>query len=405
MKAARPSSFLAILFCFTGLITASTLQSQVPSIGELEKVVFTTEKGPIVAGDECAEVSSARSLFRAYDAEAPAIAKYRDPILTRGPRGEAIFKSVSPAVVVVVVGSLDANQNFNPESLGAGAIVDDRGYVLTNWHVVNGYRGAIILFKPSGSPDLANPDLYEHADGARVVYQDPRTDLALLRLIDPPTNLPTLTLGDINQVQVAEDVHVIGHPHGNLWSYSTGVVSQIRDGYKWSYSDGSSHEAKVLQLQTAINPGNSGGPVVDDSGAILGLVATSEEGQNLDYAVAVDVIKSFLFIGMQIQSRGAQTSLPSSTPEQLLSGKLPDGRPVLKFVYSDVVLYNVRASDGAPSGLVANFKDNTVISAWRPDLNGNFRAWSADLPNGHHLIATASNGTLSEVSEANSLTR
>jgi S1-C subfamily serine protease len=371
----------------------------------LEKVAFTTDQRSSLAGAVYAGVSSARALIRAYDSEAPAITKYRDPVLTRGARGEAIFKSVSPAVVVVIVGSLDANQNFNPESLGAGAIVDPRGFVLTNWNVINGHASAIILFKPSGSPDLANPDLYEHAHGARVVYQNPRTDLALLQLIDPPTNLPTLTLGDINQVQVAEDVHVIGHPHGNLWSYSTGVVSQIRDGYTWSYSDGSSHEAKVLQLQTAINPGNSGGPVVDDSGANLGLVATSETGQNLDYAIAVDVIKSFLFNGMQIHSRGAQTSLPSSPPDQVLSGRLPDGRPVFKSVYSDVIIYDVRASDDAPFALIARFTDNTVISARRPDLNGNFRAWSADLSNGHHLIATASNGSLSDISEANSLTR
>ncbi len=72
-----------------------------------------------------------------------------------------------------------------------------------------------------------------------------KADLALLKMIDPPTTLPYLTLGEIDQVQVAEDIHVIGHPHGNLWSYSSGVVSQIRDGYTWTYSDKSTHEAKV----------------------------------------------------------------------------------------------------------------------------------------------------------------
>lgn len=95
-------------------------------------------------------------------------------------------------------------------------------------------------------------------------------------------------------MQVAEDIHVIGHPEGNPWSYSTGVVSQIRDGYEWTYTDGSKHQAKVLQLQTAISPRNSGGPVLDDQGRLLGLIAMSQEGQNLDYAVAADVIQSFV---------------------------------------------------------------------------------------------------------------
>ena len=155
-----------------------------------------------------------------------------------------------------------------------------------------------------------------------MIYQDSTSDLALLRMIDPPTTLHSLSLGEIVQVQIAEDIHIIGHPHGNFWSYSTGVVSQIRDGYTWSYKDGSNHTAKVLQLQTAINPGNSGGPVVDDSGNILGLVAMSEEGQNLNYAIAVDVIKRFLSTGMQMNPRGAQVLAASPPPQQLLSGKL-----------------------------------------------------------------------------------
>jgi S1-C subfamily serine protease len=401
MKAARPYSFLLILSFVSSFIAASHLKSQVPSISELEKVVFTTEKGPIVAGDVYAEASSARALFRAYDAEAPEIAKYRNPVLTRGAQGESVFKSVSPAVVVVVVGSFDAKQNFNPEGLGAGAIVDARGYVITNWHVVNGYSGGIVFLKPSGTPDLLHAEAY----GARVIYQDPRADLALLKMIDPPTTLPYLTLGEIDQVQVAEDIHVIGHPHGNLWSYSSGVVSQIRDGYTWTYSDKSPHEAKVLQLQTAINPGNSGGPVVDDSGEIVGLIAMGEEGQNLDYAIAVDVIKNFLFVGMQISSRGAQLSKSAPLPEQAFSGTLPDGRTVFKFVYPDAALYEVRRIDGNATGLVARFSDNVVISAWQPDANGSFQKWSADVPNGPHLIASASGGSLSEISQSNSLPR
>ena len=395
MKSKRICILSVVVCCLVSLIAASSPDSQLPSISELEKLTFTTDKAPAGGPPPYTDVSDVERLFLAYGTEAKALAQYRDPVLTRGAQGEAIFRSVSPAVVAVVVGSLDKDDKFNPEGLGTGAIVDARGYVLTNWHVINGYRGALVFLKPSGNPDLAKAEAF----GARVIYQDSTVDLALLRMIDPPTALHPLALGEIGQVQIAEDIHIIGHPHGNFWSYSTGVVSQIRDGYTWSYKDGSNHVAKVLQLQTAINPGNSGGPVVDDSGNILGLVAMSEEGQNLNYAIAADVIKRFLSTGMQMNPRGAQASASSTPPKELLSGKSSDALPVSKAVYPDAVLYEVRRHDGTSLGVVAKFSNGTVLSAWQPDMDGKFRSWSADLPDGRHLVATASNGFLSGISQ------
>jgi S1-C subfamily serine protease len=382
--------------CFVSLIADSSSDSQLPSISELEKVTFTADKTSTNGPPPYMEVSGVEKLFLAYGEEAKALAQYRDPVLTRGAHGEAIFRSVSPSVVAVVVGSMDKDDKFDPEGLGTGAIVDASGYVITNWHVINGYRGAILFLKPSGNPDLGKAT----AVGAKVVYQDATTDLALLKMIDPPKALHALQLGEIGQVQIAEDIHIIGHPHGNFWSYSTGVVSQIRDGYTWSYKDGSNHEAKVLQLQTSINPGNSGGPVVDDAGNILGLVAMSEEGQNLNYAIATDVIKKFLSTGMQMNSRGVQTPISSLPPLQLLSGKLSDALPLSKAVYPDAILYGIPRHDGTNLGVIAKFSDGTVLCAWQPDMDGNFRSWSADLPDGRHLVATASNGFLIGISQA-----
>ena len=381
--------------CLVGLVAASSPDSQLPSISDLEKLTFTVGAVPASGPPPFSEASEMKKLFLAYGAQAKALARYRDPVPTRGAQGESIFRSVSPAVVAVVVGSINKDDNFDPEGLGTGAIVDARGYVLTNWHVINGYRGAIIFLKPSGNPNLEQAEAF----GAKVIYQDSTIDLALLKMIKPPETLHALQVGEIGQVQIAEDIHIIGHPHGNFWSYSTGVVSQIRDGYTWSYKDGSNHTAKVLQLQTAINPGNSGGPVVDDSGSILGLVAMSEEGQNLNYAIAADVVKRFLSSGMQMNTRGAQPSASSPPPQQLLSGKLSSAVPVSKAVYPDAVLYEIRRHDGTSLGVVTKFSDGTIVSAWQPDMDGNFRSWSADLPDGRHLTATASGGFLSVISQ------
>jgi S1-C subfamily serine protease len=365
---------------------------RLPTVAELEKVKFTEMNPGTVESPPYAEVSAVRGFFVAYGVGSDAISKYREPVLTRGTQGVTVFKTVSPAVVVVVVGNIK-NGDFDPEGMGTGAIVDPRGYVLTNWHVIKEHRGAIVFLKPTNSSELADAQ----ARIARVIYQDPTVDLALLQITEPPSALHWIPVGDITQVQIAEDIHIIGHPHGNLWSYSTGVVSQIRDRYSWSYEDGSRHLAKVLQLQTAINPGNSGGPVVDDAGNILGLVAMSEEGQNLDYAIAADVIKRFLFTGMQMNTRGVDLhTAPSASPRQLLSGKLGESLVISKAVYSDAVLYGILES-GKSAGLVATFADGMAVRAWNPDQNGQFRYWSARLRNGNELVATTSGGTLTSI--------
>jgi len=273
-------------------------------------------------------------------------------------------------------------------------IIDPRGFVLTNWHVMTNHADAIVFLKPATGAELERT----HARIARVIYDDPKVDLALLRIVEPPPNLHAIGVGDIAQVQVAEDIHIIGHPHGNLWSYSTGVISQIRDEYSWKYADGSQHLAKVLQLQTAINPGNSGGPAVDDSGRIVGLVAMSEEGQNLDYAIAADVIKRFLFTGMNMNTRGAEASAaPSTRPQKVFSGNLGTSLLVWKFIHSDAVLYSIREA-GKYAGLVAKFNDGMVIRAWNPDANNEFRVWSAKPRNGSELVAAASGGALTSIS-------
>src|SRR5208283_5348141 len=199
------------------------------------------------------------------------------------------FKKASPGVVMVVTANFK-NDKITDSGLGTGVIIDPKGYLLTNWHVIHGFQRGIIFLKPTSGTEPDENSAY----GVQLVSQSEETDLALLKIIKPPSGLTSVNLGDLSSIQVAEDIHIIGHPHGQLWSYSAGVVSQVRDNFDWQYADGSKHIARVLQMQTAINPGNSGGPVLDNDAKMLGLVAMSEEGQNLNYAVAIDVIKGFV---------------------------------------------------------------------------------------------------------------
>lgn len=256
-------------------------------------------------------------------------------------------------------------------------ILDPSGYVLTNWHVIAGYESGVIFLKPASGTEPPKNSAY----GMKLIGEDKQADLALLKIVNPPAGLMPVKLGEISSVQVAEDIHIIGHPHGQLWSYSSGVVSQIRDNYDWKYADGSEHLAKVLQMQTAINPGNSGGPVVDNNSSMLGLVAMSEEGQNLNYAVAIDVIKGFVNRAMTSQSRGPDTN-NRTQKAALYSGRTADGLSVTKAVYADFVSYTVRDAKGSPKELIAETSDGAVLTGLKPNAFGGFEEWTCRLPSG-----------------------
>ena len=249
---------------------------------------------------------------------------------------------------------------------------------------------AVIFFKPASGTELSE----QGAFGARLIAQDPAADLALLKISKMPAGLNPIRLGEISNVQVAEDIHIIGHPHGLFWSYSTGVISQVRDNYKWTYSDGSKHSAKVLQMQTAINPGNSGGPVLDDNGNILGLVAMSEEGQNLNYAIAVDEIKTFVSGAMGARTRGTKERANPAALERL-SAETETGLKISKVVYKDLTAYYVADSKGSPIGLQVECSDGTTLTATRPNGLGGFDNWLIILANGKKVVVH-SNGTAPE---------
>jgi S1-C subfamily serine protease len=207
---------------------------------------------PVLGYSELWDVINAS---RDYSKGVEILPRFHEPIQTRGETGISVFKKASPSVVMVVTANFK-DDKITDSGLGTGVILDPSGYVLTNWHVIHGFETGIIFLKPKGGtePDKTN------AYAVKLVSESEQADLALLRIVRPPAGLVALSFGDLSSIQVAEDIHIIGHPHGQLWSYSTGVVSQVRNNFDWQYADGSKHNARVLQMQTAINPGNSGGP-------------------------------------------------------------------------------------------------------------------------------------------------
>jgi S1-C subfamily serine protease len=175
--------------------------------------------------------------------------------------------------------------------LGSGSIVDSKGSVLTNWHVVAGAKEIGVVFKPPA--DGAEPSRADFRS-AKVIRLDEVTDLALLSVVNPPANRLPITLGSIAGLSVGTDVNAIGHPTGEAWTYTKGIVSQIRRSYEWKTESGVDHRAEVIQTQTPINPGSSGGPLFTDQGALVGVNSFVAQGEGLNFAVSVTEVRRFL---------------------------------------------------------------------------------------------------------------
>ena len=174
--------------------------------------------------------------------------------------------------------------NEELEAIGAGAVVDNNGTILTNWHVVNKAKTLGVWFKPPRGEKFQDVDPYR----AEVLAIDKEKDLALIRVYGA-SNLKPIPIGSsVKDIEVGDKVHAIGHPEGLMWSYTQGTVSSKRDSYKWKYEK-SEHEANLIQTQTPISSGNSGGPLFSESGKLVGInTANHGAGQNLNFAVTIE---------------------------------------------------------------------------------------------------------------------
>ena len=153
-------------------------------------------------------------------------------------------------------------------ALGSGFIVDPRGYIITNNHVIDKADHIYVKLStdPEGSTDEGRP--------AKVIGADPATDIAVIK-IDSPQPLPTIKLGNSTSAQVGDWVLAIGSPFGLSETVSAGIVSAInRSNLDQPPGEGGVDQASFqhfIQTDAAINPGNSGGPLVDMTGEVIGM--------------------------------------------------------------------------------------------------------------------------------------
>jgi serine protease Do len=169
------------------------------------------------------------------------------------------------------------------ESLGSGFIVDPRGYIITNYHVVE--KADKIFVKLSTDPD--NQD-----DGrpARVIGVDKATDLAVIK-IDTSTPLPTVKLGNSETAQVGDWVEAIGSPFALSQTVTAGIISAKNRTIQPGASGQFQH---FIQTDAAINPGNSGGPLLNMNGEVVGVntaIYTQSNGyQGIGFAMPSNTV-------------------------------------------------------------------------------------------------------------------
>ncbi len=193
---------------------------------------------------------------------------------------QEIYEMAAPGVVQVTSESVvSATPFFGPQSatsLGSGFVVDRDGYIVTNYHVIEGAEEIEVNF--SGDDRLP----------ARVVGSDPSTDLAVLKIGAHSRALTPLPLGNSDAVHVGDAVVAIGNPFGLERSATAGIVSALQrnitapNGYTID---------KVIQIDAPINRGNSGGPLLNARGEVIGVNSQieSETGGNVGIGFAVPV--------------------------------------------------------------------------------------------------------------------
>jgi len=197
---------------------------------------------------------------------------------TRG-TGSSIFKAYASAVPLVI-----AVRGKKFQQIGSGIILNNRGDIITNHHVVAGADALKVTLR-----NQKNKILYK----AKLKHCDPSRDLAHIKLNIVPPDIQVVKMGSNNDGEVGDDVHAIGHPKGELWSYSKGPIGQIRPDYTWKMK-GNKYKATLIQTGATINPGNSGGPLITDQGKVIGINTWSRlQAQGINFAVSVDDIKKF----------------------------------------------------------------------------------------------------------------
>lgn len=265
--------------------------SNAPALPTQIATVTDKDTAATAAGDTAASAESTDKIFSVADA-----ATLPDSGSKKALSTTEIASKVGPATVSILAelsyGSLNGTEQ-TAEASGSGFIVSADGYIVTNNHVIEGATAAKVIV-----PGEADPI------DAVIIGTDSTTDIAVLKI--DRTNLPFVTLGDSDSLQVGELAVAIGNPFGELaGSVTVGVISALDREVSIS-----NNKYNLLQTDASINSGNSGGPLVNSYGEVIGVTnAKVSEGEGIGFAIPINDVKTVI--------------------EDLINNGFVTGRPVL----------------------------------------------------------------------------
>lgn len=194
-----------------------------------------------------------------------------------------VFETAGPGVVNITSRSISYDfflRAMPQEGSGSGFVYDDRGHIVTNFHVIEGASELHVTF------------FDETRVPAEVVGFDPSNDLAVIKVDVAPDVLRVIPLGDSDRLKVGRFLVAIGNPFGLQQTLTTGVVSSL--GRIIEGPDGK-FIGEIIQTDAAINPGNSGGPLLDLEGRVIGvnsaIVSPSGASAGIGFAIPVGTVK------------------------------------------------------------------------------------------------------------------
>lgn len=180
---------------------------------------------------------------------------------------EQIYEKVKDAVVVIL--TYDYSDELAAQ--GSGVVLNDKGYVVTNYHVLSGNERLEIMH---------GEEIIPYVD---IIGIDVEKDILILKIDEK--KFPSLKTGDMKKLKVGQRVYAIGSPLGFENTISEGIISGLR-----SYEE---ENKNYIQITASISPGSSGGAVVNDKAELIGIsTLTAKEGQNLNFAIPIDEVLS-----------------------------------------------------------------------------------------------------------------
>ncbi len=189
--------------------------------------------------------------------------------------------------------------------MGTGIIIDERGYIITNFHVVDGVNKI----------EVTMPD--ESSYVAQLISTDPKNDLAIVK-IDAQKKLSVITIGTSSDLMVGETVIALGNAYGYEHTVTRGIVSALHRNVQ--ISDTQTYD-DLIQTDASINPGNSGGPLLNIDGEMIGInVAVRAGAQGIGFTIPIDKAMSVAARLMSVERverkwHGVKTSDTPSHPD------------------------------------------------------------------------------------------